>query len=139
VADHPEVVRAKEKLKTLVVPAVDVLEELSQSEHAGIRLGAVREILDRGGVPARQEQHLSIDLTMDEEIEQLVSAVRRQVTGARAAADASIEDAILIEEEEARERPIGELAAETIGVPPQVPTPSEPEEEVAWWQANEVG
>lgn len=136
--DSPEVIQAKEKLRQLVVPAVETLEELVTSEHDGIRLGAAREILDRGGVPAKHETHVQLDIGLDDEIEQLLGNVRRQVEqrGKPTEFGDEIEDAVLVEEQP--ELPLGEQVRERIGVPPEAPEAVivEPEPATAWWQAK---
>ena len=139
-AEAPEVAAAKAKLKTLVGPAVTALEELMASDIPGIRLGASREILDRGGVPAKHEVSAQIEVGLDEEIEALLGQVKKQIVQRNKAIDPmdGIEDAIVIEEEpEPVELPVGEQAAEFIGVPldDQI-ADAEVENEVAWWQAS---
>ncbi len=141
-AEVPEVAAAKAKLKTLVGPAVDTLGELLESEIVGIRLGASKEILDRGGVPAKHETTVQVEVGLDDEIEALLGQVKRQITQRNKAADPlnDIEDAVVIEDEEAVaavELPIGEQAAQYIGVPlddqvadAEIETPL-----VAWWQS----
>lgn len=138
-ADHPQVAAAKARLKEMVIPAVDTLDDLLHSDHAGIRLGAAREILDRGGVPARTEHNIQVDLTMDEEIEQLIGKVRAQHRATEAAAEAQIEDAVIIEEQAPVELPVGELAADVIAMTQPEREAAVIEEEntadIAWWQA----
>lgn len=136
-ADDPRVQQAKEKLREMVVPAVDTLAGLMDSEHDGIRLGAVKEVLDRGGVPAKQEHVHAIEVTLDDEIEQLIAGVKRQVEQKRNPTQfdgVTIEDAELVEE---AELPAGEAAGKLIGVPvdDREPEPEEVEVVEAWWQA----
>lgn len=124
----------------MVVPAVDKLNGLLESEHDGIRLGAVKEVLDRGGVPSKQEHTHAIEITLDDEIEQLIAGVKRQVeqrSNPEKFDDINIEDAEIVEDEEAVELPAGEKAAEFIGVPvdDREPEPEEVEVVEAWWQA----
>lgn len=137
-AEAPEIQEAKEKLRKLVPVAVDKLAGLMDSEHDGIRLGASKEVLDRGGVPAKQDHHVSIEVGLDEEIEQLIAGVRRQVEGKKTAEQYTadlIEDAEVVED--ALPLPLGEQAAKLIGVPvdDRAPEPEEVEVVEAWWQA----
>jgi hypothetical protein len=135
-ADDPRVAEAKERLRGLVGPAVEQLAGLLESEHDGIRLGAAKEVLDRGGVPTRQEHNVSIEIGIDEEIEELIRGVRRQITTPKGdGAVDNIEDAVVIEDEVPPE--IGEQAAKFIGVPidDRDPEPEEVELVEAWWQA----
>lgn len=139
-AEVPEVAAAKAKLKTLVGPAVECLGELLESEHSGIRLGASKEILDRGGVPAKHETSVQIEVGLDDEIEALLGQVKKQITQRNKAADPldNIEDAIVIEDEVAAvDLPIGEQAAQYIGVPldDQVADAEVENDTVAWWQS----
>jgi hypothetical protein len=141
VAEDPRVQEAKEKLRDLVVPAVQQLEGLLQSEHDGVRLGAAKEVLDRGGVPTKQEQHVSIEVGLDDEIEQLIVKVRQQLESKDKKGeyeDADIEDAELVED---AQLPPGEQAAAFIGVPiderePTVEETTEVPDVEAWWQAT---
>lgn len=137
-ADSPEIAEAKDKLRELVVPAVETLGELIDSEHAGIRLGASKEVLDRGGLPTRRDVHQHVDLTLDEEIESLIRSVRRQVEhrSSLTGEGLDIEDAIVIEDE--GPLPLGEQAADQIGLPFAATTEEDEEEDVpnAWWQAR---
>ncbi len=139
-ADVPEVAKAKEKLRALVVPAVDTLAELMDSEHDGIRLGASKEVLDRGGVPAKREQHVQIEVGLDQEIAELISDIKRQGMNVKAAqdylSDDGIEDAEVVVEDP--ELTPGEQAAQYIGVatddiPVEAEVVNEPQS--AWWQA----
>lgn len=139
-ADDPRVQQAKEKLRDMVVPAVDTLEGLMKSEHDGIRLGAVKEVFDRGGVPAKQEHTHAIEVTLDDEIEQLIAGVKRQVeqrNNPDKYDDVTIEDAEVVEDENS-ELPAGEKAGQYIGVPvdDREPEPEEVEVVEAWWQAT---
>jgi hypothetical protein len=137
VADAPEVAQAKEKLRGLVVTAVDRLEDLMDSDHDGIRLGAAKEVLDRGGVPVRHGLDVQVEIGLDDEIEQLMSDVRRQVEGKKTAQEYladGIEDAVVIEDD--RELEVGEQAGKLIGVPvDDVVADAETEDHAAWWQA----
>lgn len=119
-ADSPEVAEAKDRLRALVVPAVATLAELVESDHAGIRLGAAKEILDRGGVPARRDTHTTVDVTMDEEIEELLRSVKRQMAARNTPPEddlANIEEAIVVQDP--AELPLGEQLATGMQSPPE--------------------
>lgn len=142
-ADAPEVAKAKERLRELVVPAVEHIAELMDSEHDGIRLSAAKEVLDRGGVPAKSDVHHHVEIGLDDEIEQLIAGVKRQGEGKKLAAEfesSDIEDAVVIDENGDPELPPGEAAGRLIGVPfDDVPAEVETleyEAPAAWWQAN---
>lgn len=142
-ADAPEIAEAKAKLRGLVVTAVDSLEDLMGSEHDGIRLGAAKEVLDRGGVPAKHDHNVTVEIGIDEEIEELIGSVRRQVEGKKTADEYlnGIEDAIVVDEngDEVSQLEPGEEAARYIGVPRDEVIEDAEEVEAparAWWQAN---
>lgn len=82
----------------MVPGAIDVLEELLESEHDGIRLSASREVLDRGGVPAKAELGIVVDLTLDEEIEQMLRSLKRNADRDQLKADLVVEDAEVVDE-----------------------------------------
>lgn len=82
----------------MVPGAIDVLEELLVSEHDGIRLSASREVLDRGGVPAKAELGVTVDLTLDEEIEQMLRSLRRNAERDELKAELEVEDAEIVDD-----------------------------------------
>jgi hypothetical protein len=71
------------------------LEDLMETGAQRVRLGAAKEVLDRGGLPARQETHVNIDVTMDEQIERLLRSLSERNAGV------GIEDAEVVEVEDA--------------------------------------
>lgn len=97
-ADHPEIAAAKARLRDMVPGAIDVLEDLLDSEHAGIRLSASREVLDRGGVPAKAQVELAIDLTIDEEIESMLRQLKRNANRDELKAELDVEEAEIVED-----------------------------------------
>lgn len=97
-ADHPEIAAAKQRLREMVPGAIDRLEELLDSEHAGIRLSATREVLDRGGVPAKAQVDISIDVTLDEEIESMLRQLRRNAEREQLKEELEVEDAEIVED-----------------------------------------
>jgi len=137
VADTPEIAEAKAKLRELVGPAVEVLEELMQSEHDGIRLGASKEVLDRGGVPAKQDHTINVEIGIDSEIESVIARVQAQLSKSDTS-EFDIEDAeIVSDEDEVSQLPAGEQAGLLIGVPlDEIAEEAEVvEDPPAWWQA----
>lgn len=135
-ADHPVIAKAKEDIRGLVPGAVEKLGELSDSEHDGIRLAAVKEILDRGGVPTKQDVNVHVDLTMDEEIENLLRTLHRNRNREELKEEIEIEDAIVIEDQVELEQTLsgtGVLPGEYVA--PEEPEPEDPNAS-AWWQAQ---
>jgi len=84
---------ARAKIRGLVPSAVDVLEDLMETGAQRVRLGAAKEVLDRGGLPARAETHIEIDVTMDEQIEGLL----RSLSERKAGVGTDIQDAEVVE------------------------------------------
>lgn len=77
--DEPEEVReARRKLQTLVGPAVDAVEGLLDSHSEAVRLGAAKEVMDRGGLPAKQQQDVHVDVTLDSRIELALAKISKQ-------------------------------------------------------------
>jgi hypothetical protein len=139
VADHPEIAAAKQRIREMVPGAIDVLEELLESEHDGIRLSASREVLDRGGVPAKAELAIAVDLTIDEEIESMLRSLRRNAERDELKAEFDVEEAEIVEDPAALSA--GELVFDhDQSLPGNQPAP-EPEPEPdpladASWQAK---
>lgn len=79
--ERPEVIAAKEKLATLLPGALEALEDLLDSPSQGARLGAARDILDRGGLPATQIVDQHVEVGLDDQISLLLGklAKARQV------------------------------------------------------------
>jgi hypothetical protein len=162
VAESPTIREARERLISTVPSAVETLADLLDSQADGVRLGAAREILDRGGLPARQDHHVEVEIGLDDEIEALLRGVARQQEGAELEAEMEIEDAIVIEderEEDLAALPVGEQAArgradaaplvvgwDHVGGPDAARDVADelelngrevPEDDAAaWWQAN---
>lgn len=136
-SDHPQIAAAKEAIRELVPGAVEKLGQLAESEHDGIALGAVKEILDRGGVPAKVDHNLHVDLTIDEEIESMLRSLQRNANRQELKAELEIEDAIVVQDAPERE-PEPALVAGVLPGEYRPPPPPEEEDPNAsgWWQAK---
>lgn len=75
--ERPEVTAAKEKLAALLPAATRALEDLLDSPSQGARLGAAKDILDRGGVPIHTAVDTSVDISLDSQILQLMGKLAR--------------------------------------------------------------
>lgn len=135
-ADHPDIAAAKQRIREMVPGAIDVLETLLESEHDGIRLSASREVLDRGGVPAKAELGIVVDLTIDEEIESMLRSLKRNAERDELKAELNIEDAEIVEDPAALNA--GELVFDhdeslpgNQPAPPEEPTP-DPLADASW-------
>lgn len=71
--ERPEVLAAKEKLASLLPAALSTMEELLESPSQGARLGAAKDILDRGGVPVHTSVETHVEIGLNEQISLLFS------------------------------------------------------------------
>lgn len=71
--ERPEVTAAKEKLASLLPAALNTMESLLESPSEGARLGAARDILDRGGVPVSSAVEVTVEIGIDDQIGQFLS------------------------------------------------------------------
>lgn len=140
-AESPAVLEARERLIELVPKAVATLADLmTNSEQDNVRLGASREVLDRGGLPAKSTHTVEIEVGLDAEIEQLLRGIKRQQVKNTSGDDSldNIEDAIVIEDQP---QLLGEQVVtereEERAASLNLEVQNEPTEEgPAWWQQN---
>lgn len=77
VPERPEVTAAKERLAGLLPQALNTLEELLESPSQGARLGASKEILDRGGLPAHVAVDQTIEVGLNDQIELMLGKLAK--------------------------------------------------------------
>lgn len=70
---------AKERLAALVDPAITTLSKLLKDKYSNVRLGAVRDVLDRAGFKA--VDHIEIEGSLD--IIGTLAAGRERIAGLR--------------------------------------------------------
>lgn len=139
-AERPEVVAARERLAGLLPKALETMEDLLQGNSEGARLGAARDIMDRGGLPvhASVDHHLDVDL--DDRIETVLGKLAKAREVAYKGAESLLEESAggvfeptLFDGVTYTPRP--ELVA--VGINDDEPVDGEiVEEEGAWWQAS---
>ena len=137
--ESPAVLEARERLIELVPKAVATLADLmTNSEQDNVRLGASREVLDRGGLPAKSTHTVEIEVGLDAEIEQLLRGIKRQQVKNTSGDDSldNIEDAIVIEDQPQLlgEEILTERETERAESMNLDSKPDPTENEAAWWQ-----
>lgn len=128
--EPPEVVQGKQEVRGLIAQAVSTLRGLLTDDSATVRLGAVQEVFDRGGIPKKSEVFHDVDTTgLDAQIETMMEKVLK----VRSTSGLSlVEDAEVVEDEEPEPDPTPVL--EVHSTPEPVPPDPEPEEYS--WQAK---
>ena len=56
--------RADRRLRGLAIPAVDALERLLKADSEAVVLGAVKDVLDRGGLKAADRVEMGASITV---------------------------------------------------------------------------
>lgn len=134
-AENPEITKARERLVDLLPSAVSTLEELLASPNGQVALGAAKDVLDRGGLPAKTGVDVNVTIGLDDEIQQLLDGINRQQEVMRQGAAAFLG---YEEELESGEVQLDLLAELEPTDPDDVVAEAEVVEEGeddAWWQA----
>jgi len=79
--EQPTLRKARERLTEIVPDAVETLATLLDDADSKVRLGAAKEVLDRGGLPARMEFEATLDTAgLDDAIAGLILKLERKGT-----------------------------------------------------------
>jgi len=107
--------RAQDRLVKIVPNALGVIEQLLDAPDDKVRLAAAKDILDRAGLTARVKVEGEFTVTMDDEIERLLTRLARP----EPVIDLEDDDVVEVEEEDVDESPALHNRSYIFPMPPE--------------------